>query len=55
MNPEPRKYNNVKVYAGDPWWPMTNGKIRNLVIAPTSSSNVEGSCYANDSKLLWGS
>ena len=32
VNSKPQKFENVKVYAGDPWSPPVDGKIRKLSI-----------------------
>ena len=38
-NTVPSMFSNVKVYAGDPWYPAQDGKIRNLVIV-TENDNI---------------
>jgi len=30
MNNKPMKFDDVKIFAGDPWYKRTDGKIRNL-------------------------
>merc|ERR1719430_1462362 len=32
-NTTPAKYDNIKVFAGDDWYPAADGKIRNLMIS----------------------
>ena len=31
-NTVPSMFTDVKVYAGDPWYPAQDGKIRNLIL-----------------------
>ena len=33
VNTKPESFENVMVYASDPWHPTVNGKLRNLVLA----------------------
>ena len=36
-NTTPDKYENIKVFAGDDWYPAADGKIKNLKIATSSA------------------
>ena len=44
VNTQPKVYNNVKVYAGDPWHPAV-GKIRNLVLSTPSEIDPVLQCW----------
>ncbi|XP_065639349.1 uncharacterized protein LOC124818004 isoform X1 [Hydra vulgaris] len=45
-NNKPQKFNNVKVFASDPWYPSHDGSIKNLII----ENGELGESYA---KALW--
>jgi len=40
INTIPVEFTNVKVFASDPWYPTTNGKIRNVIL----ETNKDGVC-----------
>jgi len=40
VNTIPAEFTNVKVFASDPWYPTTNGKIRNVML----ETNKDGVC-----------
>ena len=39
MNTDPKSFNDVRVYAADPWYPPVDGEIKNLKIANEASGN----------------
>ena len=36
-NIKPESFQNVMVYAADPWYPPVNGKIKNLIVTEKRS------------------
>ena len=48
-NKTPRKYENVKVFGGDPWYPAasapTGGWLRKLEVASGGYTNIQNRLY----------
>ena len=36
-----QEHMSVKVFAGDDWYPAANGKIRNLIVSPTTNKPIK--------------